>query len=155
MFGKPIAAYLGFQKVFLAAIALVGVARLALSLAGISNSAARWFSMNVVVLIGVIWYGIAVHKRRFGSYKQLLPLVLFQLTLMQAIAVTGILLTIAGFPNIFSAPEYSGPVPPSSQWIHALAHLTIGMVVPTLLGWGVASLTLLITRKVSRQPAAA
>jgi hypothetical protein len=79
--------------------------------------------------------------------------VFFQLVPFHAIAVLGILLTIAGFPNIFGAPEYS--FSGQSQWAHALAHLTIGMLVPSLLLWGLASLVLLVTRKVMRQPAVA
>ena len=70
-------------------------------------------------------------------------------------AVLGILLSIGGFPNIYAAPEYSPPGGPQSQWLHMLAHLTIGMVVGPLLGWGVASLVMLITKKVARRPAEA
>jgi hypothetical protein len=39
--------------------------------------------------------------------KQLLPLVLFQVVLVQSIAVAGILLAMGGLPNIYAAPEYS------------------------------------------------
>ena len=82
---------------------------------------------------------------------------IFQVVLVQAIAVLGILLAIAGFPNIYAAPEYSGPpfARSPNQWSHALAHLTIGIVVPVLLSWGVASLVLLITKKVARRPTVA
>ena len=66
----------------------------------------------------------------------------------QSIAVLGILLHIAGYPNIFAAPEYSFQA--QSQWTHALAHLTIGIAVPILMLWGVASLAMLITRKARR-----
>jgi hypothetical protein len=48
-----------------------------------------------------------VHTSGFGSYKQLLPLMLFQTLVMQSIAVLGILLAIGGFPNIYAAPEFS------------------------------------------------
>jgi len=105
----------------------------------------------------VLYYGVAVHTRGFGGYKQLLPLMIFQVVLVQSMAVAGILLAIAGFPNIYAAPEYSGPpfARSTNQWSHALAHLTIGIVVPVLLWWGVASLVLLITKKVARRPAVA
>jgi len=52
--------------------------------------------------------------RRFGSYKQLLSLILIQSVLANSIAIIGIALTIAGFPNIFGAPEFSGPFPLTS-----------------------------------------
>jgi hypothetical protein len=153
MFGKQISQYLGFQKAFLGLLAAVGLARLGLSLAGLPNTTVMWLSMNVVLWAATLYYGVAVHTSGFGSYKQLLPLVFFQTVLQQSIAVLGILLSIAGFQNIFAAPEYS--FGGQSQWAHILAHLTIGIVVPSLLLWGVASLVMLITKKVARRPAVA
>ena len=153
MFGKPVAQYLAFQKAFLVALAVVGLARLGLSLAGLPNATVLWLSMNVVVWAGTVYYGAAVYTRGFGGYRQLLPLLLFQMLLFQGIAVLGILRAVAGRPNIFAAPEYSFGA--QSQWVHALAHLTIGIVVPVLLTWGIASLVMLVTRKLSPRGAAA
>jgi hypothetical protein len=157
MFGKRLSEYLKFQRVWLALIAAVGLARLGLSLAGLPDSAVMFLSMTAVGWAAVIYYGVAVHTKGFGSYKQLLPLMIFQVVLVQSIAVAGILLAIAGFPNIYAAPEYSGPpfARSTNQWSHALAHLTIGMVAPVLLWWGVGSLVLLITKRVARRPAMA
>lgn len=149
MFGKPISRYLDFQKAFLALIVVVGLLRLALSLAGLPDATVRWVSMNVPLWIGTIYYGVAAQRTAFGSYKQLLPLVFLQLVPFHAIAVVGILLAIAGMPNIFAAPEYSGPSPDINQGLHALAHLTIGIVVPSLLLWGVASLAFRITKSLA------
>jgi hypothetical protein len=150
MFGKRVSEYLGFQRAALAFVGGVGVARLILSLAGLPDNVVTWLSMTVAGWAAIFYYGVAVHTRGFGSYRHLLPLVFFQVVLVQLIAVVGILLAIAGLPNIYAAPEYSGPpfARSSSQWTHALAHLTIGVVVPTLLGWGVASLVLWVTKKV-------
>jgi len=153
MFGKQLSQYLGFQKVVLGLLAAVGLARLGLSLAGLPDSTVAWLSMNVVAWAGALYYGVAVHTRGFGSYKQILPLAFFQTLLQQSIAVLGILLAIGGSPNIYAAPEFSFGA--QSQWVHVLAHLTIGIVVPTLLLWGVASLVLLITKRVARRPAVA
>ena len=153
MFGKRISQYLAFQKVVLVVLAAVGLARLGLSLAGLADTTVRWLSMNVVAWAGALHYGVAVYTRGFGSYKQLLPLGFFQTLVMQSIAVLGILLAIGGFPNIYAAPEYSFGA--QSQWVHALAHLTIGIVVPSLLLWGVSSLVLRITKALARRPAAA
>jgi hypothetical protein len=157
MFGKRVTEYLGFQKAWLVLLAIVGLGRLGLSLAGLPDRTVMWLSMTVVGWAAVFYYGVAVHTRAFGSYKHLLPLMIFQVVLVQAIAVFGILLAIAGLPNIYAAPEYSGPpfARSANQWTHALAHLTIGIVVPVLLGWGVGSLVLLITKKVARRPAVA
>jgi hypothetical protein len=157
MFGKRLSEYLRFQKVCLALIAAVGLARLGLSLAGMPDRTVAFLSMTAVGWAAVVYYGVAVHTKGFGSYKQLLPLMIFQVALVQSIAVAGILLAIAGFPNIYAAPEFSGPpfARNENQWVHALAHLTIGMVAPVLLWWGVGSLVLLITKKVARRPAVA
>jgi len=153
MFGKPLSQYLAFQKVVLGLIAAVGLARLGLSLAGVSNTAAAFLSMNVVAWAGALYYGLAAERHGFTSYKQLLPPAFFQTLVMQSIAVTGIVLSIAGFANIYAAPEYSFGV--QNQWFHVLAHVTIGIVVPTLLIWGVASLVRLIATKMTRRPAVA
>jgi hypothetical protein len=157
MFGKRVSQYLAFQKVPLALIAAVGLARLGLSLAGLPDSTVTWLSMTVAGWLAILYYGVTVHTKGFGSYRHLVPLIFFQMVLVQAIAVLGILLAIGGFPNIYAAPEYSGPpfARSANQWSHALAHLTIGIVVPTLLGWGVSSLVLWITRRVAQKPAVA
>jgi hypothetical protein len=152
MFGKTLSQYLAFQKVFLVVTAVVGLVRLGLSLAGQPNTLVAWLSMNVVLWAGALYYGVAVHTKRFGSYQQLLPLVTIHTFVQQAIAVLGILLAIAGYDNVLAAPEYS--FAGYSQWVHLLAHLTIGLVVPPLLLWGISSLVLLVTKKV-RGPVAA
>jgi hypothetical protein len=155
MFGKKVSQYLEFQKLLLALTAVVGLARLGLSLAGVPDEAVRWLSMNILIWGGAVYYGVAVHARGFGSYKQLLPLVFFQVAILHVIAVAGIVLQIAGFPNIFAAPEYSGPATMPNQWLHAVSHLTIGMVAAPLVLWAVASLAHWITRRVARRPALA
>jgi hypothetical protein len=153
MFGRSRPQYLGFQQVILLVIAAVGLARLGLSLAGLPNATVAWLSMNVVAWAGALYYGVAVHRRGFGSYKQILPLAFLQMVVQQSIAVLGILASIAGFPNVYAAPEYSFGA--QSQWVHALSHLTVGIVAPTLLMWGVASLVLSVTKKVARREAVA
>jgi hypothetical protein len=152
MFGKPVSEYLYFQRVVLALIAVVGLLRLGVSLAGASDHTAAFLSMNVIGWIAVFYYGVAAHARGF-TYKQLLPLGLFQIVLQQAICVVGILLAIAGYQNVFAAPEYS--VGGQSQWIHIAAHLTVGIVVPTLLFWGVSSLVFRIAKGLAGRPVTA
>jgi hypothetical protein len=153
MFGRSASQYLGFQRVFLALIVGVGLARLALSLAGVPDTSVRWLSMNAVAWAGALYYGVAVHTSGFGSYKQILPLAFFQILAQQAVAALGILLSLAGLPNIYTAPEFSFGV--SNQWLHLLSHLTIGIVVPPLLIWGVASLVMLVAKRIAPRPAVA
>lgn len=152
MFGKSFAEYLRFQMPVLVLLAVVGFARLGASLAGLPDATVKWLAMNVVLWGGAVFYGIAAQRRGFGSYKQLLPLVVSQVLLFQTIAVLGILLAIAGYPNIYAAPEFS--FQGQSQRIHVIAHLTVGVVVPSLILWGVASLAMLVTKKVDSAPAA-
>ena len=149
MFGKTVAQYLGFQKVVLALIVLAWLVRLALSLGGAPNATARWISVTVVLLLGVLYYGVAVHTRGFGSYKQLYPLVLFQSVLGQGLVALAIVLAIlTGRDNIYTAPEYSGGGD-GKNWLHVVAHLVLGAVILPLVSWGVSSLVLLVTKKVA------
>src|SRR5262245_10519855 len=103
MFGKSLSEYIDFQKMILGLILIVGVVRLALSLASGSTSTAKWFSVTTAVLIGSVYYGIRVHTTGFGGYKNLLPLSIIQNLLAQAIAIVAIALAIVtGHDNIFS-----------------------------------------------------
>lgn len=148
MFGKSLSEYIRFQWAILAFLCAVGLARLGLSLMGLPDQSVRWLAMTAVALAGTVYYGVRVHTSGFGSYKQLLPLVTTQNVLAHSIAIVGILLAMAGLPNIFAAPEYSGAFV-RMQWAHALAHVVVGMGVFSLVAWGVASLVLLITKKLA------
>ena len=153
VFGRRASEYVAFAKACLVILAAVGLVRLGLSAAGAPNAIVRWVSMNVVLWGSALYFGAAVWRSGFGSYRQLVPLIVLLLLVFQGIAVAGILLAIAGVDNIYAAPEYSFQA--TSQWLHALAHLTIGIVVPTLLLWGAASLVMLVTKKTSARPATA
>jgi len=67
--GKRLSEYFAFQKVFLALIAVAGVARLGLSLAGVPDGTAKWFSLTVVAAASIFYYGTAAHMRSFGGHK--------------------------------------------------------------------------------------
>jgi len=157
IFGKPLSEYVRFQRVILALIVVIGLARLFLSLAGVSNDAVKFLSLTVVGLIGVFYYGIRVHTKGFGSYKHLLPLLVIQNVLAHGIAIVEIVIArLTHQPNIFSAPEYGGN---AGARAHVLGHVLIGMIGFSLVGWLVASIVLWVTKRVSRkgqpQPAAA
>jgi len=153
MFGKTVAQYLAFQKVVLALIALAFVVRLGLSLAGTPNSAAKWVSVTVVLLAGVVYYGVGVYRSGFGSYKELYPLMLFQSLLGEGLVALAIVFAIlTGADNIYTAPEFSGGGD-GKNWTHVLAHLVIAAVVLPLLSWGVGSLVMLVTKKVAPRSA--
>jgi len=153
MFGKTVTQYLGFQKVVLALIVLAFLLRLTLSLAGTPNSVARWSSVTVVLLAGVVYYGVAVYTSGFGSYKQLYPLLLFQSLLGEGLVALAVVLAIlTGTDNIYTAPEYSGGGD-GKTWLHVLAHLVIAAVILPLVSWGVSSLVMLVTKRVAPRTA--
>ena len=144
MFGKPYGDYVRFQKTWLILIAVVGFARLALSIYGVPDMTVRFFSMNVVGVVALFYYGLRVGPSGFGSYRHLLPLVFNQNFLTNAIVVLGIALSAMGKPNIFDAPEYRPPFGQPSPMNHALAHLLLANIAGTLVQWGFTSLVMLI-----------
>jgi len=155
IFGKRFSEYVRFQQVILGLILVVGLAKLAMTLAGMPNSTTKWLSLTVLTLVGVFYYGVRVHTSGFGSYKQLLPLTFNQNVLAHAIVIVGIVIGIVtGHDNVFTAPEYSGGGD-GKTWGHVGAHVLVGMIVATLLGWLVASIVMWVTRRVAGRPAPA
>ncbi|HEY7411886.1 MAG TPA: hypothetical protein VII13_14160 [Vicinamibacteria bacterium] len=149
IFGKSLADYCRFAAPFLAAITVVGLLRLGLSLAGVSPGVARWFSMTVVWLVALLVLSARVHTTGFGSFKQLLGVMLVITFTAHAISALGVAIAIAtGTDNVFSVPEYSGGQDGKTVF-HLLAHLIGGLTVFPLVAWLVGSLVLLVTRKVA------
>ncbi len=149
IFGKPLSDYIQFCKVFLVLIPMIGIARLALSLGGEPNSTVKWISVTAAVWIAVLIYSVRVHTSGFGSYKQLLVVCALLNLMAQAVIVIGILLAIlTGTGNIYSAPEYAFGGDGKS-WLHLGAHLVIGTTAGSLVPWGVGSLILLVTKKLT------
>lgn len=151
VFGKKLSEYVAFQRVVLIAIVVVGLLRLVLSLAGVSDAATRWVSISAVALVATFWYGVAVHTRGFGTYRHLLPLHVIQGIVANTIVIAGILISAAtGRQNIFTANEYGGTM---SVPLHVGGHVLAGMIVGPLIGWAISSFVMLITRKVRPAPA--
>ena len=147
IFGKRLSEYFAFCKPFLGLILLVGIARLALSLGGVPNSTAKWFSITAVMWIGVLYYAVRVHTSGFGSYKQLLPICVLQSVAAQAIIVPGIILAIfTGKDNIYSVPEYAFGSDGKS-WLHVAAHLVVGTTVGPLIAWLIGCVLMFATKK--------
>ena len=149
IFGKRLAEYFAFCKLFLALILVVGIARLALSLGGASNSTARWLSITAVIWIGVLYYAIRVHTSGFGSYKQILPICVLQGLAAQVIIVPSIILAIlTGKDNIYSVPEsFFGR--DGKTWLHVAAHLVVGTTIAPLIGWIVGCVIMFATKKLA------
>ena len=150
IFGKKLSEYVAFQKGVLAVIVAVGILRLVLSLAGVADSATRWISMTAVGIASLVYYGVTVHTKGFGTYRHLLPLLVIQGVVSNLLVIVGILISAGtGKPNIFTAPEYGGN---ASVPIHIAGHLVFGMIVGPLIGWAISSLIMLITKKVKGAP---
>ncbi len=149
IFGKSVSEYFGFQRTLMIVIIAVGIIRLVLSLAGFSDSIVKWFSLTGLAVVGVFYCAIQVPRTGFGGYKHLLPLFVMQAATANLIIAAGIAISAAtGKENIFSRPEYSGPLA-SNQWLHAGGHILDGFVVGPLIGWLIGSLIMFIVKKVS------
>src|SRR6266850_1256546 len=116
MFGKKLSEYFAFQRWILILIAAVWLVRLVLSMAGMSG-VARWASINIVVLAGLVYFAIAI--------------------------ALGIL---TGTDSIYTAPEFFGGNN-GRNWAHVAIHLTLGVFLLPLIGWLIASPILFFTKK--------
>ena len=149
IFGKRLSDYIAFCRMFLILILVVGIARLALSLGGAPNSAAKWLSMTAAVWIGVLYYSVRVPTSGFGSFKQFLPVVALLNLTAQAVAIVGIAIAIfTGNNNIFSAPEYAFGGD-GRTWLHLGAHAVFGTTVGTLVPWLIGSGFLAAAKKLT------
>jgi hypothetical protein len=146
MLGRKFSDYVRFEGWILILIVVMFLVRLGLSLNGSSFSQIRWFSINLVLLLGLIYCSIAVHTRKFGSYRQLLGLMLVQNVLAHLLIAVGIIIGIVtARTNVFTVPEVSGGGD-GATWVHASAHVLAGFLA-ALVAWGIGSLILLVTRK--------
>ena len=158
MFGRTLSQYVAFQKPILILIAVVFVMRLALSMAGVPVSGAKFVSVTGVVVLGALYYGWAVGQQGFGSFKQLYGANLVQGVFSQTLVALAIVLAIVlGQDNIYTIPEFYPPsagndpmgMPPDGKnFGHAIAHVVVaGAIAIPLIGWLLSSVVHLATRK--------
>jgi len=149
IFGKSVSQYVRFLRPILGFILVVGMARLLLSLAGVSVTSVKYFSLTAAWLVGLVVCSITVHTKGFGSYKELLALVGVQSLVAQAFTAAVVVLGIVtGQDNIYTLPEFSGNVD-GKTWGHAGAHLGLAAPILTLVGWLIGSAILFVTKKVA------
>ena len=146
MFQKPYSEYIRFQTPVLIAMAIVGLLRLGLSIAGMPDSIVKFVSVSAVGFAGIVYYGVRVRPTGFGSYRHLLPLVFNQGLVANGIAIVGIGLAVMGMPNIYDVQEFRGPfaTAETTPLQHALAHMFIGTTVGALMGWGMSSIVMAV-----------
>ncbi len=172
MFGKTLGEYVRFERWILILMVVVFALRLGLSLAGVSNNETEWVggatpslaswrpssnstityslvSINLVLLVGIVYCGIAVQTTRFGTYKHLFPLLLCQTTVAHGLVGMGIILGIVtGHNNIFTALEHCGACGADGlKWSHALGHIVLEPPLVSLISWLPASAILFVTRR--------
>jgi hypothetical protein len=146
IFGKTLGDYLRFAAGVLALVVAMGVARLALSLAGAPVSAVKYVSVTTMALLGVAYLGVRTHTSGFGSYRQLLPLMVITLGAASWVSGFAVVLAMAtGSDNIYSIPEYSGGQD-GKTFFHAFAHFVIAPFVAGFIAWGLSSLVMLVTK---------
>jgi len=161
MFGKKVKEYVRFERWILILIVVVFALRLGLSLAGASvggniaaldgnYKATEWVSINLVLLVGILYCAIAVQTTGFGTYKHLFPLLLFQTTIAHWLIGMGIILGIVtGHNNIFTGLEHCGVCGADGlKWGHAFGHIVLVPPLVSLISWLPASAILFVTRKV-------
>ena len=160
MFGKKVKEYVRFERWILILIVVVFALRLGLSLAGASvggniaaldgnYKATEWVSINLVLLVGILYCAIAVQTTGFGTYKHLFPLLLFQTTIAHGLVGMGIILGIVtGHNNVFTGLAHCGVCGADGRnWGHAIGHILAGPLF-SLVAWLPASGILFVTRKV-------
>ncbi len=152
LFGRTLREYVLFARVFLILTAVVGLLRLALSLAGAPDGFTVWVSINAIILLAVVVFSIRVHTTGFGGYKHLLVLVALELLVGEIIITGGIVLAVVtGVENIFSAPEFS--VPFDNPLLHAASHLLFGPTLTAVLFWIPGAAVLFVTKRLVKGPA--
>jgi hypothetical protein len=146
VFGKKLSEYIEFDRWILILIAVVFAIRLGMSLAGTPFNTTKWVSINIVLLLGLVYSSVAVHTSGFGSYKQLFGLLLVQWVPAHLLIASAIVLGIlTGVDNAYTLPEVTGGQD-GKFWLHVVAHLIVGFVLAAI-AWLIGSVILFVTKK--------
>ena len=141
MFGKKFSEYVQFDRWILILITLAFVVRL------ITN--ARWASINLVLLVGLVYCSIAVHIKGFGSYKQLFGLLMVLNVFAHTLIALGIVIgVVTGADNIYTLPEFFGGSS-GRNFLHAGIHV-VASFLASVVAWLVGSLILFVTKLLRR-----
>jgi hypothetical protein len=108
------------MKLFMAAIAVMGVIRFALTMAGLPNSVVRFASMTVIMMVGLVYFAVVsmTHKERLkAAYLLVLPYMIVEVLALGFSWATG-------RQTIFHAQEYSFGMGIAA---HTIGHLIGGL----------------------------
>lgn len=109
------------MKLFMAAIAVMGVIRFVLTMAGLPNSVVKFASMTVIIGVGLVYFAVVstTHKERLkAAYLLIVPYMIVEVA---ALGYTW----ASGHQTIFHAQEYSFGGTPIAQ--HTIGHLIGGL----------------------------
>ena len=115
-------------KVFIVAIAVMGVVRFILDASGLPKDVVKYFSMTAIMIIGSLYFAIATatHKERLkASYLLIMPYMTVEVIALGYTWATG-------HQTIFHAAEYSMG---TSIGVHTLGHLIGGFTWEPLIGF--------------------
>ena len=125
------------MKYFIAAIAAMGMIRFVLTMMGLSDGIVKYFSMSVIMLVGLLYFAIAAttHKERLkAAYLLVLPYMIIEVSALGFTWATG-------HKTIFHAAEYSFG---TSIGVHTIGHLIggptwepLGIFVVMEIVWGI------------------
>jgi len=121
------------MKVFIVAIAVMGVVRFILDASGLPKDVVKYFSMTAIMIIGSLYFAIATatHKERLkASYLLIMPYMTVEVIALGYTWATG-------HQTIFHAAEYSMG---TSIGVHTLGHLIGGFTWEPLIGFVVMEL---------------
>jgi hypothetical protein len=107
-------------KVFIAAIAAMGMVRFALTLAGVPDSLVKFASMTAIIFAGLLYFAVVLptpRERLKAAYLLIFPYMIVE------VAVLGYAWA-SGRPTIFHKPEYSFGVDIGT---HTIGHLVGGL----------------------------
>jgi hypothetical protein len=134
-------------------IAAVWALRLVVFAAGLPASS-PWLHVISVTVFGAVSILLAVlmiHRRRFGSYANVVAATFLLVCWQQGLIVAAILFTaLTGISNVYSAPAFSFG---ESYGAHAAGHLTFGIGSGILFGGGMGCLLLWMLRRADRRQA--
>jgi len=107
-------------KLFMAAIAVMGVIRFVLTIAGMPDAIVKFASMTVIMMVGTLYFGVVslTHKERLkAAYLLVLPYMIVEVAALGYIWATG-------HQTIFHAAEYSFGMGIAA---HTIGHLVGGL----------------------------
>src|SRR5262245_28967066 len=108
------------MKFFIAAIAVMGVIRFALAMAGVPNDVVKFASMSVILMVGALYLAdvSTTHKERLkAAYLLVLPYMIIEVAALSFIWITG-------RQMIFHTQEYSFGM---GIGVHTIGHLIGGL----------------------------